>query len=296
MLPAAGPAQHPLRVGLKVYQQVHSIHALRQLWQLVEAAGFDHIWPYDHLVAHGNPRASIFDGWTILASIAETTHRIRFGLNVSGNLYRHPAQTAKIAVTIDHLSGGRLEMGIGAVRDGDEFAAFGLVFPPIAERIAMLDEACTVIRRLWTEPAVTFAGRFYQLAGAVAEPKPVQRPHPPIWIGGSGAHRTLRVVARQADVWNSNASTIAESARLSKLLDGYCLELGRDPQAIRRSVGIRMYQAQDPLDQARNAIASGFTELIINFGSSREDPRRDLEDAAALLPAIRNLRPTQQAS
>jgi F420-dependent oxidoreductase-like protein len=196
---------HPLRIGLKLSQQVHAIDAQRESWRIADEAGFDHIWPFDHLIALGNdPTRLIFDGWTILGAVAENTKRARIGLNVTGNLYRHPGLLAKIAVTVDHLSGGRLEMGIGAAWNEPEFQMYGMPFPSVADRIRMLDEACSVLKALWTEERPTFKGRFYQLDAAIAEPKPVQKPYPPIWIGGSGPKRTLRVVAKHADVWNSN--------------------------------------------------------------------------------------------
>lgn len=283
-------AGHPVRIGLKVFQQSHPLAIQREVWQIADDAGFDHIWPYDHLVSRGDPEAPIYDGWLLLAAMAEVTTRTRLGLNVGGNLFRHPAFSAKFAVTVDHLSGGRLEMGIGAVRDEPQFRMFGLPFPGTAERIAMLDEACEVIKALWTQPRVTFAGRYYQLTDAIAEPKPVQRPHPPIWIGGSGPKLTMRVVARHADVWNSNAHALDDSVALSAILDEHCVAIGRDPHAIRRSLAIRMEQAEDPVDQARNAIDAGFTELLFHFGSSTtEDPRRNAEVAAAYIPRIRML-------
>ena len=279
----------PIRIGLKAYQQVHPIATQREVWLAAEEAGFDHIWPYDHLVALGDPALPVYDGWTILAAIASVTTRIRIGLNVSGNLYRHPAITAKLATTVDHLSDGRLEMGIGAVRDGDEFQMFGMPFPPVGERIAMLDEACTVIRGLWTQPRFSHDGRYYRLTEAIAEPKPVQRPHPRIWIGGSGRTKTLAVVARHADVWHSNARTIEDTIDLSRVLDERCAEIGRDPGSLRRSVGIRMTEGKPPLEQARDAIDAGFSELLVNFGNTRADPLGDLDVAARLLPDLRDL-------
>jgi len=174
---------HPLRIGLKLSQQVHPIEAQREAWRIADEAGFDHIWPFDHLIALGNdPTRLIFDGWTILGAVAENTKRTRIGLNVTGNPYRHPGLLAKIAVTVDHLSGGRLEMGIGAAWNEPEFKMYGIPFPSAAERIRMMDEACSVLKALWTEERATFKGRFYQLDAAIAEPKPLQKPHPPIVV------------------------------------------------------------------------------------------------------------------
>src|ERR1700694_1640511 len=166
---------HPLRFGLKMSQQVHPIDAQRDAWKIAEEAGFDHLCPSDHLIALGpDPAQQILDGWTTLGAIAEVTKRARIGLNVTGNLYRHPGLLAKIAVTVDHLSSGRLEMGLGAGWNEPEFHMYGMNFPERpAERIDRLEEAVRILKLLWTEPRATFDGRYYQLAEAVAEPKPV---------------------------------------------------------------------------------------------------------------------------
>jgi len=193
-----------IRVGLKLSQQVFSLDAQREAWRMIDEIGFDHLWLFDHLVAiHADEPTPVYDGWTLLASVAEVTKRTRIGLNVTGNLYRHPGLLAKIAVTVDHLSGGRLEMGIGAGWNEPEFVMYGMPFPQsAAERIDRLDEACQVLKALWTEPRASFDGRYYRLVDAIAEPKPLQRPHPPLWVGGNGPRRTLRVAAKRADVWS----------------------------------------------------------------------------------------------
>jgi F420-dependent oxidoreductase-like protein len=280
---------HPLRIGLKLSQQVHPIEAQREAWRTADEAGFDHIWPFDHLIALGNdPAQPIFDGWTILGAVAENTKRTRIGLNVTGNLYRHPGLLAKIAVTVDHLSGGRLEMGIGAAWNVPEFTMYGIPFPGPADRIRMMDEACSVLKALWTEERASFKGRFYQLDSAIAEPKPIQKPFPPIWIGGAGPKRTLRVVAKHADVWNSNAPTPEITHALVKILDEHCAAVGRDPATIRRSHQIRAEKDDDALRLGENALRAGFTELLL-FPSAGKDLRSGVERAATLLPRMRAL-------
>jgi len=279
---------HPLRIGLKLSQQVHPIDAQRDAWRIADEAGFDHIWPFDHLVSlGGDPTRLIFDGWTILGAVAENTKRARIGLNVTGNLYRHPGLLAKIAVTVDHLSGGRLEMGLGAAWNEPEFAMFGLPFPSAPDRIRMLDEACQMLKLLWTEPRATFKGRFYQLAEAIAEPKPVQKPYPPIWIGGSGPKRTLRVVAKHADVWNSNAGSVDDTRALVKVLEEHCAAVKRDPATIRRSHQIRVQEPDDALRQAETSVKAGFTELLLFPAPG--DLRAGATKAAELLPRLRAL-------
>ena len=280
---------HPLRIGLKLSQQIHPIAAQREAWRIADDAGFDHLWPFDHLIALGaDPAQPIFDGWTVLGAMAEVTRRARIGLNVTGNLYRHPGLLAKIAVTVDHLSGGRLEMGLGAAWNEPEFKMYGLPFPSAADRIRMLDEACQVLKLLWTEPRATFPGRFYQLTAAIAEPKPVQRPHPPIWIGGSGPKRTLRVVAKHAAVWNSNARSVEETRALAKVLADHCAKVGRDPATIRRSHQIRTESADEALRIAQESIREGFSDLLL-FPAPNMPLPRGVEKAAELLPRLRAL-------
>ncbi|MBM4435084.1 MAG: LLM class flavin-dependent oxidoreductase, partial [Chloroflexi bacterium] len=172
---------------------------------MAEEVGFDHLWPFDHLLAlHAPPTTAIFDGWTLLGAIAVATKRIRMGLNVSGNLYRHPAVLAKMSATVDHLSDGRLEVGVGASWNEEEFAMFGLPFPDKRGRLDMLDESVRVVKLLWTKERASFAGRHYRVTDAISEPKPLQKPHPPLWIGGKGPKRTLRIAAEYADVWHSD--------------------------------------------------------------------------------------------
>jgi alkanesulfonate monooxygenase SsuD/methylene tetrahydromethanopterin reductase-like flavin-dependent oxidoreductase (luciferase family) len=286
------PPRSPLRYGLKFAQQVHPIDVHMDVWRIGDQGGFDHIWPFDHLLALGpDPTAPIFDGWTVLGTMAAITKRARIGLNVTGNLYRHPGLMAKIAVTVDHLSNGRLEFGIGTAWNEPEFTQFGLPFPTAGDRVTMLDESLRAMKLLWTEPRATYRGRFYQLKDAIAEPKPVQRPHPPIWIGSKG-QRMLRLTARHADVWHANAGTFEESVALSNDLDGYCARAGREAASVRRSISLRLTTPDETLGKAKLAIDAGFTELLVMTGGVQPqsaDPRKRAEEAAALLPRLRAL-------
>jgi alkanesulfonate monooxygenase SsuD/methylene tetrahydromethanopterin reductase-like flavin-dependent oxidoreductase (luciferase family) len=164
---------------------------------------------------------------------------------VSGVTYRNPAILAKMAVTVDHISGGRLDFGLGAGWHEEEHRGYGLGFPSAGVRVEMLDEALTIIRRLWTEDSVTFEGRHYRMCDALANPKPLQKPHPPIVIGGEKP-KMLRVIARHADEWNvPSYGDVAAWAKTSALLDEACAEVGRDPAGIRRSIQLFIQPAMD---------------------------------------------------
>ncbi len=278
-----------LRFGLKLAQQVHPLDHQREAWRIADEAGFDHLWPFDHLIALGpDPSQPIYDGWTILGAVAEVTRRIRIGLNVTGNLYRHPGLLAKIAVTVDHLSHGRLEMGMGAAWNEPEFVMYGLPFPSAADRIRMLDESCRVLKLLWSEGRASFDGRFYHLTEAIAEPKPIQR-YPPLWIGGSGPKRTLRVVAKHADVWNTVAAGDDELASLVRTLAAHCAKVGRDMGTLRLSLNLRTDDADETLRGIEAARRHGFSDFLLFMPRAATDPRAGAEATAALLPRLRAL-------
>ena len=197
----------------------------------------EHAWLFDHLMPiGGDPDGPIYEGWTLLAALAGQTRRLRLGLLVTSNRIRPPALLAKIATTVDVVSGGRLDFGIGAGSRPShplarrEYDSHGLPYADFGDSVEALAEACTVIRRLWTEDApFDFRGTHVQLTGAYGNPKPVQRPHPPIVIGGRAA-ATLRVVAEHADVWNIPGGDIEDARSRSALLDRYCAAIGRDPR------------------------------------------------------------------
>ncbi len=275
-----------MRYGLKLSQNA-TIDQFRAVWQVADDAGFDHCWCMDHFATLG-PRddGPIFEAWTLLAGMAVATSRTRIGCMVTGNTYRHPAVLAKAAVTVDHLSGGRLEFGLGAGWAENEHTMLGLPFGTTSDRADWLEEACEVIRSLWTRERTSFVGKHYQLAGAIAEPKPVQQPHPPIWIGGSGRQRTLRITARYADVWNAAWGSPDEVAEVSAVLDRRCAEIGRDPAEIRRSVQFRVSEANDELVRlAESYHAVGVTEIVLILDGA--NPGALAEQVAGLLPRMR---------
>jgi F420-dependent oxidoreductase-like protein len=278
---------HPLRFGLKL-SQAATIDTLTTIWRIADDSGFDHCWDMDHFASLGDDDTlDIFEAWTLLAGMAARTSRTRVGCSVTGNTYRHPAVLAKAAVTVDHLSGGRLEFGIGAGWAENEHTMLGLPFGRVGDRADRLEEALPIIRSLWTQARTTFAGKHYQLTEAVAEPKPIQNPHPPIWIGGIGRRRTLRMAAEHAAVWNAPGGRPEQVAELSAVLDGHCAAIGRDPAEIRRSVQIRV--PADPAglaEQVSRFVAVGVTEIILIVAA---DPIAQSERVAALLPDLRAL-------
>ncbi len=195
----------------------------------------------------------------------------RVGCMVTGVTYRNPAILAKMAVTVDHISGGRLNFGIGAGWHEAEHRGFGLEFPSAGTRVAMLDEAITMIRRLWTEETVTFEGRFYTLNEAICEPKPLQRPYPPIVVGGSQP-KMLRVIARHADEWNmpSHEGPQQWGGEVNERLAEACAEVGRDPRDIRRSVQLFLHprdpeQVAAQLDQLPQYVDLGCEHAVLSF-------------------------------
>ena len=279
--------QHPLRFGLKNSGQATTIQQLRDLWRIADEGGFDHVWDFDHLASIGQAGTNlpVYEGWTLLAAIAQATRRVRFGAMVTGNTYRHPALLAKMAVTVDHLSNGRLEFGIGAAWAEAEHRMFGI--EGLDHRVGRLRESLEAIRSLWTQERTNLEGKYYRFKDAIANPKPIQQPHPPIWIG-AGGDQMLTLVARYADVWNVSGASTAEAARaLSGRLDELCHQQGRDPGQVRRSAQ-HMWDGRErtALLERINAYAeAGFTEHIINCQGS--DARRIAEAAAAMLPDLR---------
>lgn len=275
------PARTPSFGIMTAPMQVTYDDVLR-VWREADAIPeIEHAWLFDHLLPiAGDLDGPIFEGWTLLSALAAQTQRVRLGVLVTSNRIRPPAILAKIAATVDIVSGGRLDFGIGAgSRPGHpiarrEYDANGLPFHDFGPSVESLDEACTVIRRLWTEDApFDFAGNHVQLTGAFGNPKPLQRPYPPIMIGGRTA-ATLRVVARHADLWNiPGGGDIADLAERSALLDRLCAEIGRDPATITRSIHLPV--AYDRLDVMRTAIAqaldAGFSHVILGLTAPYPD-------------------------
>src|SRR6267378_520947 len=224
-----------------------------ELWQHLEATGWDIACVSDHFMPNTQEReGDVLESWSTLSALAAVVPRMRIGTIVLGNTYRHPAVVAKMAAQVDIISGGRLLLGLGGAWQENEHEAYGIPFYTVRERLERLDEACAVIRSLWTQRRSNFQGRYYQLADAPLDPKPVQNPHPELMIGGSGERVTLRVVARQADHWNVWAGPKV-LARKSAILEEHCSRAGRDSKTIRRSVNMALLITDKKADVERLA-------------------------------------------
>ena len=212
----------------------------------VEASGWDGIWLSDHFMPlRGDPTGPYNEAWTTLAALAATVPRVRLGALVSGNTYRHPAVLAKMAASVDDISGGRLVLGLGGAWQESEHTAYGIPFYTVGQRLRRLEEACQVVLGLLENDTTTFEGRYYQLLDAPLSPKSVQRPRMPLMIGGAGEKVTLRIAAKYADEWNV-VGTPEVFARKSGILDRHCADIGRDPSEIERSAWATFVVSDDP--------------------------------------------------
>jgi len=263
--PSFGISTAPSQVGYR---------DILQVWQEADAIPeIEHAWVYDHLMPiFGDLDGPTYEGWTLLSALAARTERLRVGVMVTSNRFRPPAMLAKIAATVDAVSGGRLEFGIGAGSRPSvsfarrEYEAHGLPYHDAAYAVGSLAEACTIIRRLWAEDEpFDFDGAYHHLIGAWCNPKPVQRPHPPILIGGRSIE-TLRVVAEHADVWNMPGGDLDDAVRRSALLDRLCAEIDREPASITRSIALPVSYDQPAVtrEAIRGALSAGFAHVVLD--------------------------------
>lgn len=274
-----------MRIGLDIAQ--HHLDWPEQLRRvrLAEDAGFDGVWLFDHFrPMYGEGVGPCMEAWTLLAALGAATTRIRLGTLVTGMTYRHPSVLAAEAVTVDHVSGGRLELAVGAAWYEEEHRQLGIPFPPTGERLDRLEEGVQVIRLLLTEDEVSFAGRHYRLDGATFRPRPVQQPHPPLWIGGSGERRTLPLVGRYADAWHAFGG-VGDLTRRSRLVDEHAEKAGRDPATILRAAHLSLSEPWDEVRRSADGFrAAGFGYLVAGWPSEGKD--RLVEFAETLLPEL----------
>jgi F420-dependent oxidoreductase-like protein len=242
---------------------------LLSLARHLEATGWDGIWLRDHFMPHqGDTTVPFNEAWSTLAAIAATVPRVRLGVLVTGNTYRHPVVLAKMAATIDVISGGRLVLGIGGAWQESEHVAYGIPFYTVGERLRRMEEACQIITSLFENEKTTFEGRYYQLKDAPLSPKPLQRPRPPLLVGGRGEKVTLRIAAQYADEWNVGG-TPEVYAHKSSVLEKHCADVGRDPSEIKRSVGAFYLVTDDPVE-IDNIDRSGFGTMDLFAGTADE--------------------------
>jgi F420-dependent oxidoreductase-like protein len=255
-----------MRFGIDIAQQRLEWDELVRRVRLAEQAGFDGVWGFDHFQPmYGDQPGPCFEGMTTLAGLAAATTQIRLGLLVTGVTYRHPSILTAEAVTIDHISHGRLELALGAAWFEAEHRELGIDFPPIGERIDRLDDALQIIKALTTGEKVSFQGHHDRLHDARLLPVPVQRPHPPLWIGGRGEKRMMPLIARHADAWHAYGS-LRDMQRLSALLDRLAEQAWRDPALILRATSLSLSgdldDVQRTAEQWRDA---GFGYLVCGW-------------------------------
>jgi len=254
-----------MRFGLDVAQQRMPWDELVRRVRLAEDLGFDGMWGFDHFQPmYGEGPGETFEGMTTLAALAGVTSRIRLGLLVTGVTYRHPSVLAAQAVTIDHASHGRLELALGAAWFDKEHRELGIPFPPTGQRFDLLEDALEIVTRLFTGEVVSYDGKRVSLHDASLRPVPVQQPHPPIWIGGTGPTRTLPLAARFADVWHA-FGTPNSLRDASARLDALAADSGRDPASIMRAGSLSL----DDLETARRHAGkwrdAGFGYLVCGW-------------------------------
>jgi F420-dependent oxidoreductase-like protein len=281
----------PLRFGICTDQNL-PWRTLVQRWKLYEELGFDSVWDCDHYVQPEHPQGPYFEAWTLLAGLAAVTTRIRIGVLVSCNTFRHPALLAKEAVTVDHISNGRLELGLGAGWYEAEHTMFGIELGSPGERVARFEEAVAVVDQLLRHDVATFEGRYYTLRDAAFRPGPIQKPRPPLTIGAHGP-RMLNLCARYADSWNS-FGTVQEISARNLILDECCAGIGRDPSEIVRSLYVYAETVTtDPWDSvdAFHDVVGQYREAGINefiFDQPHEDHLPTLQKVATeVIPALR---------
>ena len=284
---------HELRFGIVALPNVWS--ELRDCGQRTEAMGFDSYWTADHYINPYDPPVPWLEGWTSIAAIAAATTRIRIGVLVTCITFRNPVLFTKEALTVDHISGGRLELGLGAGYDQLEHQMMGIPFPPPGERVARFREVVEIVDGLLRHRELTYDGHYYQAHGATLRPSPAQQPRPPLVLAGKGP-RMLKIIAAHADTWNSS-STLDDMRARNQFLDEQCAALGRAPDEIRRSLLL------SPLahEQAKNVWESrdlfveivgryqeaGVSEIIFYWPSTPAGERGLERIAAEIIPDLR---------
>jgi alkanesulfonate monooxygenase SsuD/methylene tetrahydromethanopterin reductase-like flavin-dependent oxidoreductase (luciferase family) len=260
--PASLPARPGREFGIQTIQ-TWTWPELRDRWTWFERLGFDSLWLPDHFVPTARPEGPMFEAWTLLSALATQVRRVRIGILVSSNTFRHPALLAKQAVTIDHISEGRLELGVGAGWFKAEHQMFGLDFQETGELVDRYAEALDLLDRYLSNDVTSFEGEFYTLQDAPNRPAPVQRPRPPLVVGAHGP-RMIRLAARYADTWNSRG-TPEEMRHRNQLMDEACAKYGRNRGDVKRSM---LYVAAQMEDEQPWASVDAFEDFVGRFSEA----------------------------
>jgi len=254
-----------MRFGLDVTPQRLPWDEVVRRVKFAEELGFDGVWGFDHFQPmYGDGPGEVFEGMTHLAAIASVTSRVRLGLLVTGMTYRHPSVYASQALTVDHVSHGRLEMSFGAAWFDKEHHELGIPFPSTGERFDLLEDSLEITKRLFTGEVVDYDGKCVSLKQARLQPTPVQKPHPPIWIGGSGPKRTLPLVAKYADVWHS-FGTPNSMREASERIDQLAEEAGRDPKSIMRAGSLSLEDVETSRKHAGKWRDAGYGYVVCGW-------------------------------
>ncbi len=276
-----------MHLGIQTAQWGAEFADILAVWQHAERLGYRSAWLMDHFVPVVAPDTEpMLESWVALSALLARTSTVRGGVLVSANTFRHPALLAHMAATADRVSGGRLEVGLGAAWNAEEHRARGIPFPPTADRMGMLEEACQVLRLLWGQPVADFAGTYYRLEAATCEPKPAQA-RLPLLIGGRGERRTLRTVARYADRWNGSGS-VEMLAHSAAVLAEHCAREGRDPGTVALTVMNECHVTEDRGEaRAHLEAAARFRRLSVDevrhrvWVGSADEVRAELATFAA---------------
>ena len=244
--------KHPIRFGFQSGQQNVTWERMRDTWRKLDEWGYDSLWAFDHFypIFTPDPAGPCMENWTLLSALSQHTRRARIGALVNGNTYRNPCITAKMAATLDQISGGRLNLGLGAGWNELEHRSFGIDFKTLRGRLEALDESCQIVKSMFTQDRTSLDGKHYHVADAVCNPKPIQKPHIPLMIGGRGEKALLKIVAKHADMWNTMFANPAEMKRLIGVIERHGDTVGRDTDEIEKTIMLPLcYKASKEREQ-----------------------------------------------
>ncbi len=289
---AAAAGTTAVRFGVHITPQYTTYADILQMAREVDELGYDTAFLFDHFIPlRSDTSGPCFEGWTLLSAVAALTKRVKVGLLVTGNTYRNPAMLAKMAATVDHVSNGRLILGLGAGWFELEHTAYGIPFYTASERAKRLGEAVEVIKQLFTQPRSTFTGKYYQLKDAPCEPKPTQKPYPPLLIGGMGPKRVQPLAARHADIWHFFPGEGDQAVKsVCEKFDKLCQKVGRDPAKVEKSMSLGEGHFAGSSEEVRSRIQAlvdaGVRHFIVSLAApyDRALIRRVAKD---IIPAFR---------